>query len=112
MGKTQKPEGEFVALADFRDIDNFDVAYNEGDDVSHLSDERILTLLDKKLIAPVQEAAAATGKESSPQATANAAKTPAKRAAAKPAVKKVEEKAPEAPQAPVVSDVKPDEPQA
>ncbi|KAA6441465.1 hypothetical protein FEM33_01650 [Dyadobacter flavalbus] len=43
-------EGGYVVLSAFRSIDNWDEAYEPGDDVSHLSDERLEKLVDLKVV--------------------------------------------------------------
>lgn len=78
--KQEKPIGGYVVVSPFRDINDFSKAYEEGEDVSHLSDDRLLDLLEKGLIEEVVDEKAAA--EAAKAAAAAEKKAEAEKAAA------------------------------
>lgn len=55
MAKKKDEEAVYKVVAPFRDKSNWDVAYAAGQDVSDLSDERLLELMDKGLVSDGSE---------------------------------------------------------
>ncbi|RZM22430.1 MAG: hypothetical protein EOO88_29480 [Pedobacter sp.] len=52
MAKKKEGEGEgYVVASPFRDKDNFDLAYEVGQDVSHFDQARIDELVEKGLVS-------------------------------------------------------------
>ena len=45
----------YVVVTPFADIANFNIKYHVGQDVSHLSDERILVLMEKGLVKEAKD---------------------------------------------------------
>ena len=56
----QKATKGHIVLNSFRDIDNFDKAYNPGDDVSHFDKERLKKLVENGLVQAPKGGAKAT----------------------------------------------------
>jgi hypothetical protein len=55
MAKKKSGEESFKVIAPFRDKDNFSVAYEIGQDVSDLSEDRLLELIEKGLVSNADE---------------------------------------------------------
>ena len=54
--QSEQAEG-YVVVQPFADIANFDLKYEEGQDVSHLTDERLLVLMEKGLVKEAKDVA-------------------------------------------------------
>jgi len=46
----QESAGGFVVVSPFRDINDFNKVYGVGEDVSHFDKDRLLSLIEKKLV--------------------------------------------------------------
>jgi len=51
MAKKKSEEAVYKVVAPFRDKDNFNLAYEVDQDVSHLSEDRLLELIEKGLVS-------------------------------------------------------------
>jgi putative ubiquitin-RnfH superfamily antitoxin RatB of RatAB toxin-antitoxin module len=75
-GKENQKSG-YVVVSGFNDISDFGKRWHEGDDVSHFDDDRLESLITRKLVqAPKEDAKAkaAAEKEAADKAKANASK--------------------------------------
>ena len=43
-------QGKYAVVSHFRDLSNFSIAWNEGDDVSHFDEDRLKKLVELKLV--------------------------------------------------------------
>ncbi|MCZ4244974.1 hypothetical protein [Pedobacter punctiformis] len=54
MAKIQEPKEQpgdkYLVVQEFRDKDNFNLHYNEGENVSHFPDDRLKELVEKGLV--------------------------------------------------------------